>query len=180
MPTRRGERAMSDLERSEWSRLLGRLAEKYTPERVVRYIRQALSDGLFQRVRSPREFGNFVAEIAVDPSERGWQPSQTNGRWEAAYARCQWHAREASKGWPDEVRWKVMSECYADLTSAAVHPNATDEQIDAMKRAAKTKAWQAMGDIWTDAERMAWSAWRQEVTAEVANRTDWRHLRKGA
>ena len=93
--------------------------------------------------------------------------------------RCRQHAREASKGWPAEYRWKVMSECFADLTIAAVHPNTTDDRIDEMKRVAKRKAWDAMGDIWTTAERKAWSSWRQGVTAEVSNRTDWRHLKMG-
>lgn len=178
MPTRRGDRAMSDLERSEWSRLLGRLAEKYGADRVVRYIRQGLSDGLFQRIRAPKDFGNFVAEVAVDPSERGWQPTRNTGRMAMAIDRAEQH-RSQSGQWPDEVRFKVMSECYADLTTAALHPDTPDDQHETAKRSAKVKAWHEMNRVWGKPEVEQWAEWRKAITAEVQNRQDWQHMRIG-
>lgn len=178
MPTRRGERAMSDLERSEWARLLGRLADKYGAERVVRYIRQGLSSGLFQRIRAPKDFGNFVAEVAVDPSERGWQPSRNTGRMGMAIDRAEQH-RSQSGQWPDEVRFKVMSECYADLTTAAMPPDTPDDQHETAKRSAKAKAWYEMNRVWGKPEVEQWAEWRKAITAEVQNRQDWQHMRIG-
>jgi hypothetical protein len=178
MPTRRGERAMSDLERSEWARLLGRLADKYGADRVVRYIRQGLSSGLFQRIRAPKDFGNFVAEVAVDPSERGWQPTRNTGRMGIAIDRAEQHHKHSGQ-WPDEVRHKVMSECYADLTTAAMPPDTTDEQHESAKRSAKVKAWYEMNRVWGKPAVDDWAEWRKAITAEVQNRQDWQHMRIG-
>lgn len=160
-----------------WDGRFAKLCERHGDEKVIDLLGEFFESGRLQKSTRPMAFAEFVADATHD--RWGHNPSASPS-WEQAMARCRQHAYYASKdGWPDEYRWNIMGQCYRDLTNAAIHPGADDDQRDRLMESAKTKASAAMREIWTREECTAWATWREGITAEIANRTDWRKMKTG-
>jgi hypothetical protein len=158
-----------------WDVRFTKLCARHGDDRITDLFREYFESGRLKKSTRPGEF----AEYAADSTSDRWGHNQAaSGRYAEAVARVRQHAENATP-WPDEVRWVVMSDCYADLTAAGINPSTPNEQYESAKRSVKVKALYEMNRVWGKPAVDDWAEWRKAITAEVQNRQSWRHMQIG-
>jgi hypothetical protein len=160
MPYRRGVRGFSQIERSEWMRLLSRLARRYSQEALTSVIRKGYREGFFQKGVYPDKFAQYVSAHTPSASRIDKRTAR-EWAWRRAVDKCRGEARGIGL-YAEEYLYDQIRHCSRALEQALVDESLDEEAAHKVRREVRPRIDAVLVEHFGDERIERWRKWSEE------------------
>jgi len=160
MPHRWGKRDFSQIEQSEWMRMLGRLSRQHPRVLIASAIRKGYREGFFEKNVYPGKFAELMSEHAKANSNA---PKRTarDWEWQRALNLCAGEARGVGM-YAERLLFDKIHHCYRALQRALVDEHLDESVAEQARRDAQPKIDGVLVEHFGSELIQRWREWMKE------------------